>query len=124
MSTRATPAAKKAHALRERQRTQRTELAIRLASQLAVEGRCATPGTHWNAAELLHQEATTQKLAQWAADMVLGYCAECPVIALCHRWATVDNYTGLAAGQAWVNGEPHAPRSTRYQPVPSEREAS
>ena len=121
MSQRATPTAKKAGAKRK---SQRMKLAIRLAGQLVIEGRCATPGTHWNAAELLYYEATTHAQAAWAANMGLGYCAQCPVIAVCHRWATVDNYTGLAAGQAWANGAPLAPHSTRYQPAPAESEAS
>lgn len=29
------------------------------------------------------------------------FCAQCPVMALCENWASVDNYIGLAGGKLW-----------------------
>ncbi|GAA1436022.1 hypothetical protein GCM10009616_34790 [Microlunatus lacustris] len=67
---------------------------------------CREEQALWDAQECAHEAAETAGEARQAADSALALCVGCPVSQLCAAWAEVDQYTGLAAGQAWVNGNP------------------
>ena len=103
---------------RRRWRTQqlnriwRQRTAAELALLLVSEGHCAMPGTGWNEAERLHASAPNNAAAAEAAAAVLQLCQECPVVEECAQWATVDRYTGLAAGSSWIRGNEYDPNTT------------
>lgn len=113
--------AQKRHAQQEEERLQRIAQAQRLAIAL-TSGNCAQHGTVWGQAEKDHATAKTRETALAAARPALELCRTCPLAQACHLWAIADHYTGLAAGIAWVDGEPHHPDSTRYQPRPITKE--
>lgn len=112
-------AGREAAATREAARLRRLARSQRLAAVLATQGECTNSSTTWTQAEQRHQDATTHEQAQSAADQVLHLCHDCPVVATCTQWAQADRYSGLAAGMAWVDGQPHQPHTTRYVPAPS-----
>lgn len=85
----------------------------RNAAASLVAAACKDRWRLWNAQEEEHSNASTQKEAQQAADPLLAVCAECPITAQCHAWAQVDQYTGIAAGTAWLNGKPRPPHWIR-----------
>lgn len=60
----------------------------------------------WDAQERAHETAATAAEAAHAATLALALCDGCPVSGWCAQWAEIDEYTGLAAGGAWVNGKP------------------
>lgn len=39
-------------------------------------------------------------------------CSGCPVIEECRQWASIDRYTGLAAGSSWVRGSEYDAATT------------
>ena len=41
-----------------------------------------------------------------AAEPLVKICAGCPIVAECRTWAEADEYTGIAAGAAWVSMPP------------------
>lgn len=101
---------------RQISRELRHDEASHLAGVLALNGNCARPDTGWSDAEMRFARAANAEEAASAAAMALVLCDECPVRFECHRWATVDRYTGLAAGSAWVRGRDFEPTSTINQP--------
>lgn len=80
------------------------EVLARAAAARLYAAACREDRDLWNAQEQLHDQATTQGMARAAAAPLLQICADCPVVAECRTWAVVDDYTGIAAGTAWVNG--------------------
>lgn len=96
----------------------RHRTAAELAALLVEEGNCAIPNTGWTAAEKQHTEAPNNAAAAAAADKVLSLCIDCPVLNECARWATVDRYTGLAAGSSWIRGKEYDPHTTINNPRP------
>lgn len=105
----------KDYARQQDERQRRLDKAQQLARKL-LGGACGQHTKQWLAAEVMHQSATTSADALTAAEDVLQMCAQCPVKDLCQQWAETDEYTGLAAGKAWVEGSPREPSHTRYQP--------
>lgn len=101
----------------------RHDEASHLAGVLAVNGSCARPDTGWSDAEVRFANAVNAEEATAAADTALVFCDGCPVLVECRRWATVDRYTGLAAGMAWVRGREFEPTTTINQPRQQERVA-
>jgi len=69
----------------------------------------------WNVQEASHESASSQFAAAHHAAPLLEICVSCPVINRCRRWASVDKYTGIAAGAAWVNGVVRPPEWVRHQ---------
>lgn len=65
---------------------------------------CEHHGAAWNQAEAEHAAALTQRQAREAAEPLRRICQGCPALAACARWAQIDEYTGIAAATAWVNG--------------------
>ena len=82
----------------------RAVLARHAAARL-IAAACRDKRDLWNLQEHLHEQATTEDEAHAAADPLLRICANCRIVAACRDWASVDDYTGIAAGAAWVNGK-------------------
>lgn len=81
----------------------REVLARGAAARLAAAA-CKESRQLWDEHERLHSSATTQGSARAAATPLLEVCASCPIPVMCRAWAEIDQYTGIAAGTAWVNG--------------------
>ena len=94
-------------------REHRLRTATELAGVLVTNGNCALAGSGWDTAEIGHATATSNRAAATAAAPALKLCAACPVIEECRQWATVDRYTGLAAGSSWVRGAEYDADTTR-----------
>lgn len=92
--------------------------AAELALILVSAGNCAVPGTGWNQAEIRHATAPNSSAAADAAHQALKFCIDCPVINECAQWATIDRYTGLAAGSSWIRGQEYDPNTTINNPRP------
>ena len=103
---------------RERWRAQqvmrdyRRRTAADLAGVLALFGHCAVPGNAWTAAEVAHRFARDGAEAASAAEPAMRLCSGCPVIEECRQWASIDRYTGLAAGSSWVRGSEYDAATT------------
>lgn len=65
---------------------------------------CGEQGDTWNLYEQLHAAAVTPVEARAAAAPLLEICRSCPIVDACRSWASLDNYTGIAAGSRWVDG--------------------
>ena len=96
-----------------------TVVLARAAAVELVGAECKGEGELWSRQEAKHAKATTQAAALRAARPLLKLCARCPVAQACETWAAIDEYTGIAAGQAWESGNAtsagwvkgHPPRS-------------
>lgn len=84
--------------------TSRKEALAQAASVRLVAAACAGEGKRWNQQEQLHTTASSQAKAWAAAEPLVMICASCPIVAECRLWAEADEYTGIAAGSAWVSG--------------------
>lgn len=84
----------------------------------AMDGRssCKGQSAWWVSIEIDHELARTACAARAAATPALQMCAGCPVLELCDQWAEVEQYTGLAASYAWVNGRRRDPLVPLTQP--------
>lgn len=98
--------------------THRTEAAaqalqeIQAAAVKLTDTPCSTQGKLWGAIEKAHRTAPNPEAAANIAAQALTMCPRCPKLPQCHTWASLDHYTGLAAGRAWINGTPQdAPNS-------------
>ena len=78
----------------------------------------------WNVQETAHAQAATSDQARDAAQPLLDLCAACPLIEACREWAALDRYTGIAAGQAWVDGSPRPLHWLRNQRIERARSAA
>lgn len=81
------------------------QVLARDASAALVAAACKEQRDLWNRYEDEHAAAVTKEQARAAAEPLLEVCAPCPIIQACRRWAEVDQYTGIAAGAAWLNGQ-------------------
>jgi hypothetical protein len=81
-------------------------LAQQLANIIARTGTaaCQGRGQWWSEREAEHAAATTRSAAVLAAAPAMELCARCPIVASCTELATLDQYTGLAAGAAVFRG--------------------
>lgn len=82
----------------------RKEVLAQAASVRLVAAACAGQGKKWNQHEQLHKDATTHEQALTSAGPLVAVCATCPIVVECRTWAEADEYTGIAAGSAWVKG--------------------
>ena len=80
------------------------EALAQAASVRLVAAACAGQGKKWKQQEQLHSAAGSQAKAWSAAEPLVAVCAGCPIVAECRMWAEADDYTGIAAGSAWVKG--------------------
>src|SRR5450759_4752624 len=82
----------------------RAHLARQLAAAI-TRTACKGQGEAWTEWEAAHADAVTPAQAEAAAAPALAVCAGCPEVTPGGRPApSLDSYTGVAAGTAWVNG--------------------
>jgi len=88
----------------------RRVLVRQLAMAIARDGRaqCRGPSEWWSAREAAHSNASSRFQASAAAAPAMILCSRCPLITHCGLRAQLDEYTGLAAGGPYVNGEREA----------------
>ncbi len=77
----------------------------RAAAARLVAAACRGHGRFWSHQEQLRQLASEPEDAVAAAAPLLEFCAQCPIRAECAVWAEADEYTGIAAGTAWKDGQ-------------------
>lgn len=110
-----------AHALPVMRPMSRTFRARQVTSEMTHDGlaRCAERGEWWSQQEAAHEQASTAREAVAAAAPAMRLCAGCPETGAegrCALRASLDAYTGLAAGQAWVSGRPRRVGSSTRTP--------
>lgn len=81
------------------------QVLARDAAATLVAAACKEQLDLWNRHEDEHAAASTKEQARKAAKPLLEVCSTCPIIQACRRWAEVDQYTGIAASTAWLNGK-------------------
>ena len=83
-------------------------LAQHLAMMIAAEDQaeCRSRGKWWREREAAHAAASSRLEAAAVAAPAVALCVRCPVIGRCGEPARVDSYTGLAAGAAYIDGQP------------------
>ncbi len=81
----------------------REVLAQQAAARL-IANACGSHTALWNRQERAHAAASSRPEARAAAAPLLEICGDCPIVAECGQWAVLDQYTGIAAGSAWVKG--------------------
>lgn len=98
----------------------RVVLARDLSAAIAAADRaaCKGQGSWWTAQEDAHAAAQTSRQASTASAAAMAVCERCPELARCAELAAVDQYTGLAAGAAYVNGRRKHPSAVPSRPVP------
>lgn len=79
---------------------------------------CKGRGQWWSRKEAAHEKARTSETAAAAAAPALRLCRRCPAYDECEIWAQLDNYTGLAAGAAYLNGRRLDPSRVRQHSTP------
>lgn len=99
------------------------EVLAQAAAYRLAAAACGEESETWNRQEQLHDEARSQAAARAAAVPLLQICSVCPVVRECRDWAMVDEYTGIAAGAAWVDGRQKPVHHVRRHP-PKRRLAS
>ncbi len=99
--------------------------ARQVTSEMTSDGLavCGGRGDWWSRCEAAYEKAPTAEEATAASAPAVRLCARCPETGAkgrCALRATLDGYTGLAAGHAWVAGRPRpagAARSTPARPL-------
>lgn len=68
------------------------------------DAACRGWGSWWAALEDSHEAATTPGQSRAVVARAKQVCGQCPAMAACSTWASIERYTGLAAGSAWQDG--------------------
>lgn len=97
--------------------TRDSEVLARAAAARLLAAACREQGDLWSYQEQLHVHATTTAEALAAARPLLQFCDSCPIVAECRYWASVDDYSGIAAGAAWSNGREKSVGWVRQHPL-------
>lgn len=100
-------------------------LVRQLAMAIARDGRaqCSGRPEWWSDREAAHAAALNRRQAVIAAAPAMALCARCPLVTDCGLRAQLDEYTGLAASGAYVNGERVALDRLRHSPRGTDRVA-
>jgi hypothetical protein len=85
------------------------DAASRVAASTMPEGRCAGQGDRWTQLEQRHRRAGAEKAQDVIEEISRDFCHGCPARVGCAQWASVQQYTGLAAGAAYEEGERQDP---------------
>lgn len=96
--------------------SRRREVLAREAAARLYAAACREERDLWNTQERLHELATTEAQAHAAAAPLLQICEGCPIVGECRAWAVADDYTGIAAAAAWVNGKDKPVDAMRRHP--------
>jgi hypothetical protein len=109
------------------------DAAVKMAAAGMPNGACTRRGRLWSVLERAHRRASTPDEAK---DVIAAireeFCGGCHALVGCHHLAQVGEYTGLAAGAAYENGErqdatwtaPKAGRARRGAHIGPPRKAS
>lgn len=81
------------------------DAASRLAAASMPEGACAGQGQKWTELERQHRRSRAAQAHDVIEEIRRDFCDGCPARTGCAQWATVQQYTGLAAGAAYEQGE-------------------
>lgn len=70
------------------------------------DANCRDESGAWNALEARHEEVNfPPSSAEVVAAARKRFCDGCPAFTACAQWAEAEQYTGLAAGAAYLRGE-------------------
>lgn len=85
----------------------RTARAQEASAQIALDAACGGMASMWNALEANSPWQGGVGAPVWrAVAKIQPLCAACPVLADCANWATLERYTGFAAGTLYQEGVP------------------
>lgn len=98
--------------------TRHSEHLARYYTAAIENAACKDTGTWWTQQEAAHAAARTADDAADATRAAFALCSMCPDKGLCAARAEADRYTGLAAGQVWLNGR--AIPATTVMPPPQQ----
>ncbi|MDP3889835.1 hypothetical protein [Nocardioides sp.] len=101
------------------------DAAVKLTVAGLPAGACTRRGRLWSVLEKAHRRATNPAESQEVIAAIREeFCDGCPALLGCHKLATVGEYTGLAAGAAYEEGQRQEAHWTAPKPGPRRREAS
>lgn len=66
---------------------------------------CGGQDRVWSALEAAHADASTPAESGQTVAAARRWCDQCPAAEACALWAALEQYTGLAAGAAYENGQ-------------------
>lgn len=78
--------------------------AAKLAAATVPTGDCAGRGARITELEAEHRRGGAVGALGAVAQLRAEFCHDCPALLACANWAAVQEYTGLAAGAAYVDG--------------------
>ncbi|MGL5824987.1 MAG: hypothetical protein ACRCYU_09250 [Nocardioides sp.] len=82
------------------------DAAVKLTAAEMPNGACTRRGRLWSVLERAHRRATQPEEARDVITAIREeFCGNCPARLACHQLAVTGEYTGLAAGAAYENGE-------------------
>ncbi len=81
------------------------DAAARLAASSMEPGFCAGQGDRWTDLETRHRLARAGQARAVIEEVRREFCDGCPALQGCADWARAQEYTGLAAGAAYEEGQ-------------------
>lgn len=87
------------------------EVLARWAAGQVEQAACRGWGRTWTMYEAEYRVATTTAGRAAALSEPAVVCRSCPALTACADWATIDRYTGIAAGRAYRTGRPDTYRT-------------
>lgn len=100
------------------------DAASRMVAATMPEGACAGQGEKWTQLEQQHRRSGAGKAQAVVEQIRRDFCDGCPARVGCAQWASVQEYTGLAAGAAYELGERQDPAWSVPRSGRSRRKAS
>jgi hypothetical protein len=89
------------------------DAAVKMTAAGLPSGACTRRGRLWSVLERAHRRAASPDDAKEVITAIREeFCGGCPALLGCHQLAQVGEYTGLAAGAAYENGERQEPTWT------------
>jgi hypothetical protein len=89
------------------------DAAVKMAAAGMPNAACTRRGRLWSVLERAHRRASTPEEAKEVIAAIREeFCGGCHALVGCHQLARVGEYTGLAAGAAYENGERQEPTWT------------
>lgn len=79
--------------------------AAKLAAVSIPVGECAGRGNRITELEAAHRRGGAAGALGAVSQLREEFCHGCPALLACGKWAAVQEYTGLAAGAAYLDGE-------------------
>lgn len=79
--------------------------ASRMVAATMPVGECVGRGAQWSELERRHRRSGQEGAAAVIEEIRSDFCHSCPALLGCAQWASVQEYTGLAAGAAYELGQ-------------------